>query len=296
MMKHFIKKVRVLKLLLILFIFVPALRTEASVGALKKGMKNNDVFVLQEKLIATGHFKASSTGYFGSVTENSVKAFQKTSKLFPDGVAGGLTLAALDKAVKIQSTCIALDPGHGGEDLGTVSGMLYEKNINLDIANRVKSYLDKQSFNVLLTRNKDISLASRSNIRGSFELKDLDARTKILNKSSVTLFVSIHVDSLPSEPDKNGSIVYYNPEVNGSEELAAKLQNELNKITIKGIKRDSNKPSSADFYILRNTDIPGVLVESGFLTNSTDKTGFQRTAFRDALAKAICDGISDYIK
>lgn len=294
-MKSILKRIRFLTVFLTIIIFIPVC-ADASPAALQKGMRNNDVFVLQDKLKTAGHFKSVPTGFFGNITESSVIAFQKSAKLIPDGIAGKLTLTALDKTVKSKATCIALDPGHGGEDLGTVSGTLYEKNINLDIANRVRSYLGKQNYGVLLTRDKDVSLASRSSVRGSFELKDLDARTKILNNSNSALFVSIHVDSLPSEPDKNGSIVYYNPEVKGSERLAERLQSELNKLTIKGVKRDSNQPSSADFYILRNTDIPGVLVESGFLTNSTDKTGLQKTAFRDELARAISYGIDEYIK
>jgi len=295
-MKFVHKKSRIPAILLMFILLTPSICTKASSEVLKKGMRNNAVLELQEKLLTIGQFKSHPTGYFGDITESSIKAFQKSCRLVPDGIAGRLTLAALDKSVKSKSTYIVIDPGHGGEDLGTVSGRLYEKNINLDIAYRVKNFLSTQKYGVLLTRNKDVSLADRSNIRGSFELKDLHARTSILNSSRAALFISIHVDSLPSEPEKNGSMVYYNPEVQGSEELARKLQTELNKVTANGKKRDSNTPSSADFYILKNAEIPGVLVESGFLTNSTDKLSLQKAAFKDEVAKAISKGIDEYFK
>jgi N-acetylmuramoyl-L-alanine amidase len=196
---------------------------------------------------------------------------------------------------KIKSTpYIMLDPGHGGIDYGTVSGKVFEKTINLDIANRLKSCLIKNGYKVLMTRNKDVLLADKSNILGTLEKKDLDARTKLLNSSNASLFISLHVDSDPSQPKRNGSIVYYNTFISGSEKLAAVLQSELNKVTLNGKKRVSNLSSSADFYILKNADIPGVLVEAGFITNNVEKECFMQEKFRADIANAIYNGIYKY--
>ena len=189
---------------------------------------------------------------------------------------------------------IMLDPGHGGKDYGTVSGNLLEKNINLDIANHLKNSLTKNGYHVLMTRDKDVFLADKSNINGTLEKKDLDARTKLLNTSTASLFISLHVDSDPSQPLRNGSIVYYNPLINGSDKLAGILQKELNKVTVKGQKRTNNISSTADFYILKNTEIPGVLVETGFITNKHEKEGFLQEKFRADIATAIYNGITKY--
>lgn len=201
---------------------------------------------------------------------------------------------AVNVADRKVNTYVILDPGHGGVDYGTVSGNVFEKTINLNIANRLMSLLTKNGYKVSMTRNRDVLLADRSSISGTLEKRDLDARTKLVKSCKASMFISLHVNSDPSQPQRNGSIVYYNPEVTGSAKLAGILQNELNKVTLKGKNRASNISSSADFYILKNTDIPGVLVETGFITNKTEKEGFLQEKFRTDLANAIYNGIKKY--
>lgn len=235
-----------------------------------------------------------STPNKNSTKETPIEAAAANTRI--TDIATPPPVKAVNVSERKKYPYIMIDPGHGGIDYGTVSGNVFEKAVNLDVANRLKKSLSNIGYKVLMTRNRDIFLAGSSNIRGTLEKKDLDARIKLLNSSNASLFISLHVDSDPSQPQRNGSTVYYNPYISGSEKLAEILQSELNKVTLNGMNRASNTSCSADFYILRNANITGVLVETGFITNKTEKEGFMQEKFKTDLADAISNGIKKYNK
>lgn len=191
---------------------------------------------------------------------------------------------------------IIIDPGHGGKDSGAEKGHVVESVVTLDISKKLKSFLKGKSYEVELTRNSDTSLYMLSNINGTMQKKEFNVRTNIINNSKARIFISIHVNSYPEYPNMSGSIVYFNPSIPESRKLANFIQEQLNGISIKSVKRDSNNSQKADFYILKNATIPGVLIETGYITNKTDRWLLTQDSFKSQIAKAITDGIGNYIQ
>lgn len=201
------------------------------------------------------------------------------------------TLSSTTSAASV--TEIVIDPGHGGADEGTIYGSLKEKDITLSISKKLVSYLNSAGYRGILTRNKDTSLYKTSR-GGTVERKDLEARVGIINNSRAKLFVSIHVNSNPDSSAANGSIVFYNNSIKGSKELAESIQKSLNTVKAGSRGRTSHSPETANYYVLRNSDVPGVLVETAFISNTTERNLLKTESFKSDIAKAISNGIKSY--
>ncbi|MFZ5975009.1 MAG: N-acetylmuramoyl-L-alanine amidase family protein [Bacillota bacterium] len=163
-----------------------------------------------------------------------------------------------------DSAIIVIDPGHGGIDGGTNKDGLLEKDVNLVIAKKLKALMEKKGYTVIMTREEDISLDSLDDSNGSKHQRDLNARANIINNSNARLFLSIHVDCNLKKPDTNGSIVFYNDKFPQSKALAYCIQRALNSVIANGKNRMTHDPQQADFFILRNSEIPGVIIEVYF--------------------------------
>ena len=194
-----------------------------------------------------------------------------------------------------QTTKIMIDPGHGGTDSGVDKGHIIESEVALDISKKLKTYLEDKSFIVEMTRSTDISLYKLSSIAGTLQRRELDARTNIINESGAKIFVSIHVNSYPEYPNMSGSIVYYNPLMPQSKELSSCIQKQLNGINVVNFKRDTHNTQEADFYLLKSSNIPGVLVETAFMTNQNERKLLSQDDFRSQIAKAVADGTDNYL-
>ncbi len=260
---------------------------------LKKGMDNSNVTKIQRSLRKTGFFSHEPTGYFGDITEAAVKSFQEHYGLAVTGVVDTLTHVRLDSVLSsFNGIKIVIDPGHGGIDGGASKGNLKESEVNLDISTRLKNYLEQRGYGIILTRSKDIALDNLSSIPATREERDLNARTNIINKSEADFFISIHTNSYPEDPSVSGPIVFYNDKLPKSRIIAQNIQKELNRLAA-DTNMLSNPCKKANFYVLRNSDIPGVLVETAFVTNNRDLALLKTDAFRDKAAKAIAAGIEN---
>jgi N-acetylmuramoyl-L-alanine amidase len=175
---------------------------------------------------------------------------------------------------------IAIDPGHGGRDPGAVGiNGLQEKGIVLDIGQRVAELLEQQGAQVILTRQDDREI-------------DLEPRVANANRGNATLFVSIHANAISLDrPDINGVETYYYSS-DASYRLAQVIQTSVAQAT--GMRNIGVK--QARFYVLRNTTMPAVLVEVGFVTGRDDAPRLADPAFRDLMAQAIARGILQYVQ
>jgi len=190
---------------------------------------------------------------------------------------------------------IVIDPGHGGIDGGTSKDGVLEKDINLDIAKRLKVYLEQKGYKVILTRDMDKSLDSLSNDGGSRHLRDLKARANIINNSNAQLFLSIHGNCHAKNSNADGTIVLYNERFTQNKTLAYCVQRALNGIMIDGKKRTVHDPqNSPSFYLLNYSKIPGVIIETVFISNQKERELLGQDSFKDEIAKAIVDGIKNY--
>lgn len=172
---------------------------------------------------------------------------------------------------------VMIDPGHGGRDPGAVGNGLQEKEINLFISRRVQRTLEQRGYRVAMTRSSD------------FEL-DLQPRVNLAERANATIFVSIHANAISlSRPEVNGLETYYYSSGRG---LAQSIHNSVLRSTDlrdRGVRQ-------ARFYVLRNTSMPAVLVETGFITGREDSSRFRSNAAREQIADAIAQGIIDYLR
>lgn len=184
---------------------------------------------------------------------------------------------------------IVVDPGHGGPDPGAKGAAgSYEKNNTLPVGLYLASLLRSAGAQVILTRSTDISPAE-----GSYsERSDLEARTKIANDQKADLFISLHNDSF-SNPEANGTSTYYssaNPMSPQSKALAESIQSEL----VRAIALYNRGVKNSPFYVIKNTKMPAVLVELGFLSNPDEENLLGSPDFQRKAARGIYFGILSY--
>ena len=180
---------------------------------------------------------------------------------------------------------ITIDIGHGGKDPGTVVNNILEKDINLKIGKYLEKELIKKGANVILTRNGDYDLSSPNSYRR--KKSDFDNRIKIINNSSASMYVSIHLNYL-EQASYYGPQVFYNNITNNNKKIANNMQNILNK------KLKTNRKAKLipeDTYMYSRLNVPGILVECGFLSNYNEKTKLMSKEYQQKIAKYISEGI-----
>ncbi|HOB20092.1 MAG TPA: N-acetylmuramoyl-L-alanine amidase [Candidatus Atribacteria bacterium] len=216
------------------------------------------------------------------------------------GVFAGFSVLPARQPVQMADITIVVDPGHGGIDGGTHDNKgLLEKDINLEVGLILRRYLESKGLKVVMTREEDISLEKFSTIRSSRYRRDLDARKNIVNNSGGALLVSIHVNARPKYPESRGTIVFYYPGSDAGKQLAETVSRSINNKVYKQYLNTSDARSrimTNDFFILRESIIPGCLVELGFITNPEDKRLLQDEKFKQVMAEAIGDGIIEMLK
>jgi len=208
-----------------------------------------------------------------------------------DGSGDPLALAANNQ----YKAMVILDPGHGGEDPGTVSNYsgIAEKDINLRIALMLKEYLEADNYRVIMTREEDV-LNYKPGTKNITEKRrqDLTARRKLIDSSGADIVVSIHLNKF-EEPQYYGAQTFYPPGSAESERLAVCVQNALRE----NVDPSNNRKALVKkerIVILRDLVVPTVLVECGFLSNSQEEALLRTVDYQEKIARAIKKGIDDY--
>jgi len=194
---------------------------------------------------------------------------------------------------------VVIDPGHGGQDSGTMKTGLVEKELTLDVAHRVERLLQRRGLATLLTRSDDSYIS-------------LQERATVANSQPECVFVSIHFDEAGrsaatgietyyaahpvSLPERVASWLPFlqrtssEPPNVESQSLATFIQESLVAHT-QAVNRGT-RPQQ--FFVIANVRHPAVLVEGGFLTNKDDVTKLANADYREQIAAAISDGIVQY--
>ena len=188
---------------------------------------------------------------------------------------------------------IVIDPGHGGADGGAVSrDGLQEKEVTLQIAKHLRDYLQQSGALVYLTRESDHDLA-KPDTRGLSRRKteDLMARVAFMKEKRADLFISIHLNSIPS-PRWFGPQTFYTNNHPDNQTMAWFIQDELRTQVV-----DTHRESKTihGIYIMEQAKIPAVLVEVGFLSNEQEAANLARADYQRQLATAIYRGIMRYL-
>ena len=194
-----------------------------------------------------------------------------------------------------KSGIIVIDAGHGGIDGGTNKDGILEKEVNLAIAKKLKNMLEQKSYRVVMTREEDVSLDGLSDLDTSRHQKDLHARADIINSSNAQLFISIHVNCNFNRPATDGSIVFYSDRFSQNRELAYTVQRALNNMLVNGRKRTVHDPQKGEFFILKYSEIPGIIVETAFISNEEEKKLLLKDEFQEQLSSAIGEGVEKYL-
>ena len=205
-----------------------------------------------------------------------------------------LNISSFNANSFVERTIIIIDPGHGGIDTGTKTKDFIEKEINLLIAKKIQEGLNILGVKTILTRDEDASLEHMSSREGPRHIRDLDGRLSIIHREKGSFLVSIHINSEPRDPGVTGAIVYYHEREPEAQKLAQAIQNHLNNLT-KQHHLQEHKPRRGDFYLLRESKIPGVIVELGFITNPKERGLLKTEEYQMEIAEAILSGIKIYI-
>jgi len=280
-------------------------------GVRAKALVGSDVVLIgEEKVLLSAPLK-------------TVKSSIVVSGDFQEKVIDKILNQSLEKAdyfVKRVET-ILIDAGHGGKDPGTIGvrGGRQEKEVVLDIAKRLRNVLEAHGFKVNMTRDKD-------------EFISLKERTEIACRSKVDLFISVHANSNPVR-SVNGLEVYSLKDLNYVEKedaerrenhqiLFQKMAMKRNARDVEGILEDmlyTNKQSESrilaeyvakettkmigsrnrgikesHFFVLRNTLIPAVLVEVGFMSNPREERLLRKSLYRQKIANGLARSIMAY--
>lgn len=171
---------------------------------------------------------------------------------------------------------VVLDPGHGGTDYGAIREGINEKDITLDLTQRVASILKSKGYKTAMTRTEDVYIG-------------LQERCDFNEVENPEIFVSIHVNSaVATEPYGIETHYYHEP----SKELAEVIQKHL----MKNIDTKDRGILKSKFYVINHTDVPAVLVETGFISNADERAELITEKRKQATAKAIAEGIIEYLK
>lgn len=182
------------------------------------------------------------------------------------------------------SRLIVIDPGHGGSDSGAQQNGLTEKLITLDVSQRLRALLIMRGWNVKMTRETDTDVFSPNDSARD----ELQARCDIADAAGARLFISIHVNSFTSN-ELNGTTTYYYKEQDRG--LADAVHRRLIAAAL-GTSDDGVR--KANFYVIRHTAMPAILIETAFMSNPDDATLLRSPAFLQKIASAVADGVGDF--
>ncbi len=200
--------------------------------------------------------------------------------------------ANADQFSNYKNVIIVVDAGHGGEDPGATANGLVEKDLNLDIANRLNQMLLSFGYDTLLTRSEDVLLYN-PNEEGRKKYHDLRNREAIAENCENALFVSIHMNKFPLEACK-GLQTFYSDNNTESIKIAQSIQE--NAKLLQNYNNREVKCGNDTIYLMKNLDMPAVLIECGFISNTEEASLLSDSKYRDALVFSIYCGLSEYLE
>ena len=184
---------------------------------------------------------------------------------------------------------VFLSAGHGGNDPGAVANGLIEKDINLQISFILKDILETQDIHVIMTRDTDKDLSKTT---ANFKVSDMKERVTLIQENNAALVISIHQNSYTT-PEVYGAQCFYHTNSTEGKQLAAIIQNQI--ITSTSQTKIRPIKGNNDYYLLKHSPVPTVIVECGFLSNPEEEKLLLTEDYQRKIAWAIHLGILQYI-
>lgn len=197
------------------------------------------------------------------------------------------TPVASDVALSnVKNKIITIDPGHGGSDSGAIGPNGYtEKEGAFAISQKVASILNQSGAKVVMTRDSDVDVYGPN----ASARNELQARVDVGNNANSNIFVSIHCNAFVN-PAANGTQTFYYGSSYQGQRLAQSIQEkmiEANGLRDRGI-------STCNFYVVKHSYMPAVLIETAFITNYDEEALLSDDEWQTTMAKAIAEGINEY--
>ena len=209
-------------------------------------------------------------------------------------VLGSRTVSVLAlQEIRNSQHRIVIDPGHGGIDGGATSctGKL-ESSFNLEIAMRLRDLCHLLGYQTRMTRTTDMSTYTHGETIAAQKLSDLKERVRIANASPNAILVSIH-QNIFSDSKYSGAQVFYGTS-DGSKLLAESLQSAFVTSLNPGSKRMAKEADG--IYLMEHIQIPGILVECGFLSNPAEEAKLRTAEYQKKLCCVIAASVADFIE
>lgn len=266
-------------------------------------LTGDDVAALQTQLLELGYDLARADGVFGARTAEGLRNFQRDYGMVADGICGPHTLRALRQLGRrvtggrpqllremvavaaagpsLFGKRIVIDPGHGGEDRGTVyvgdpqdpASEINEADLCWDLASRLEGRLTALGVQTWLTR-------------GPHNGRTDEQRAGLANEVGADLVISIHVDGFTS-PRANGLAAYYFGAGESSSTIGERLADLVQREIVARTGLTNGRIHAKTWALLRLTRMPAVRVELGYLTSPLDRTRLTDPLFRDTVAEGL---------
>jgi len=214
----------------------------------------------------------------------------------------GLPALRLGPWLGINAPLVVVDAGHGGQDGGAVANGLTEKKLALEIAQRVRHYLEGQGLRVQMTREGDVFLP-------------LQERSAMADRVGASALVSLHLNTSVAAPEVKGIETYFSSQkpLEAQRSLQARLslppdqqqvQDDRGACLARSIqyhaclatKADDRGVRERNYVVVTHSACPAALVECGFLTHLRESRKLANEAYRDQLAKGIAHGVAEFVK
>lgn len=256
----------------------------ADASVIKKGFTIPDY---SKEIVQSGHQFIQQplvSGFSYIQTKNRLIMLSKTPSnkfLSTTKLAGALllfcalfTLNSFIPGKEVKPLVVVIDSGHGGKDAGVSNDQLSEKEITLSIAEKLAAYNKRGKIKVLLTRTND-------------DFMTLKNRVAYINEQQPDLFISLHVNQSPNKTANGVESYYYDGEHSAQSKVYSKI------LVSEQLKTFSNRGEikTANFFLLKNTNCPGVLLELGFLSNDTDRQLLSNPQNHNQIAASIYNGL-----
>jgi N-acetylmuramoyl-L-alanine amidase len=189
-------------------------------------------------------------------------------------LAAFVVITFLPEARAAGFNTVVIDAGHGGHDNGGQWGKVYEKHLALDTAQRLENNLKRKGYKTVMTRRSDYFVS-------------LPQRVAIGNRYKNAIFVSVHFNYTWKQNVSGLETFYYSRE---GQRLAHFVQRSL----VRETRTVDRNAKFARYYVIRNSSLPAILVEGGFVTNEEERERMKSGPFREAIARGVADGIHRY--
>lgn len=182
----------------------------------------------------------------------------------------------------VMKPLVVLDAGHGGTDEGAKVRTFQEKKVTLLTTLLTKKHLEELGYRVVLTRSRDVYLS-------------LPKRASIANKAKASIFVSIHFNASRSQEAQGIEVFYYQSNELWRSRASQRLAHCILYRVIDQTEAISRGIKHGNFHVIRETEMPAVLVEGGFLTHAGERDKLKDRAYLDRIAVGIAQGVDRYL-